>query len=108
MSEEQQVNPIEDLVQAAINQDFTAAADIFNDVMGEKMSDALEQQKIAVASSIYGDSEIEDEDLEDDVEIDDEDLEFDDEEDLEDEDEEQERQWQIVLRTGYFHNLFAS
>ena len=85
MSEEQ-TNPIEDLVQAAMNQDYTAASDIFSDVMGEKMSDALEQEKIAVASSVYGDDEIEDEDLEDDVEIDDEDLEFDDE-DLEDEEE---------------------
>lgn len=87
MSEEQQAHPIEDLVQAAINQDFTAAADIFNDVMGEKMSDALEQEKIAVASSVYGDDDVGEEDLEDDVEIDDEDLEFDDE-DLEDEEEE--------------------
>jgi len=83
MSEEQQTNPIEDLVQAAINQDFTAASDIFGDVMDEKMSDALEQEKIAVASSVYGDEEIND----DDIEIDDEDLEFDDE-DLDDEEDE--------------------
>jgi len=85
MSEEQ-TNPIEDLVQAAMNQDYTAASDIFDDVMGEKMADALEQEKIAVASSVYGDDEIEDEDLEDDdIEIDDEDLEFD-EDELEEED----------------------
>ena len=85
MSEEQQTNPIEDLVQAAMNQDYTAASDIFSDVMGEKMADALEQQKIAVASSIYGDDEIDEEDLEDDIEIDDEDLEFEDDEELEEE-----------------------
>ena len=90
MSEET-VNPIEDLVQAALDQNFNAAADIFGDVMGEKMSDALEQEKIAVANRIYNGEEPE-EDIdfdEEDLELDDEDLE-EDEEHFESDDEEYE------------------
>lgn len=85
MSEETEVvtNPIEDLIQSATTQDFSAASDIFNDIMSSKMADALEQQKIAVANRIYNGVEPEDEDLE----LDDEDLELDDEDLIDDDDE---------------------
>ena len=82
MSEETEVvtNPIEDLIQSATTQDFSAASDIFNDIMSSKMADALEQQKIAVANRIYNGVEPEDEEISDeDLELDDEDLELDDE-----------------------------
>lgn len=68
---------LEDLVQAALDKNYTAAQDIFGDIMGEKMSNALEQEKIAIANRIYNGGE---EDFEDDEEIEDEDLELDDEE----------------------------
>lgn len=90
MSEETEVvtNPIEDLIQSATTQDFSAASDIFNDIMSSKMADALEQQKIAVANRIYNGVEPEDEDISDeDLELDDEDLELDDEDLIDDDDE---------------------
>lgn len=90
MSEETEVvtNPIEDLIQSATTQDFSAASDIFNDIMSSKMADALEQQKIAVANRIYNGVEPEDEEISDeDLELDDEDLELDDEDLIDDDDE---------------------
>ncbi len=91
MSEETEVatNPIEDLVQAAMNQDYTSANEIFNDMMSNKVSDALDQEKIAIANQLYNGGEPEDDDFEvDDVDIDQEDdtdLELNDEEWEEDE-----------------------
>lgn len=100
MSEETEVvtNPIEDLVQAALDQKYTAATDIFNDVIGQKMQYALDQEKIAVAGRIYNGHSAEggpedddyavadtdaDDDEELDLDIDDEDLEVDEEDEVE-------------------------
>ena len=86
---EVETNPINDLVQAAMNQDYTTANEIFNDMMSDKVSDALDQEKIAIANQLYNGGEPEDDDYEvDDVDIDqqdDTDLELDDEEWEEDE-----------------------
>ena len=86
---EVETNPINDLVQAAMNQDYTTANEIFNDMMSNKVSDALDQEKIAIANQLYNGGEPEDDDYEvDDVDIDqqdDTDLELDDEEWEEDE-----------------------
>lgn len=73
----------EDLVQSIFDQNYTAATEIFNDMVGQKMQDALEQEKIAVAGQIYNGEEPEEEDLEfdeEDLEFDEEDLELDDDE----------------------------
>ena len=81
MSEENEnVGSIEDIINASLNQDYNHANELFQGIMSQKMSDALEQQKIALADQIYNGVEPEDDDgdLEDDdldVEIDDEDLE---------------------------------
>ena len=80
---EVETSSVQDLIQAALNQDYNHANDIFGNLMGEKMSDALEQEKIAVANQIYNGEEPEEE-----IEIDDEDLEFD-EEDSEDDEEDE-------------------
>lgn len=108
MSEETEVatNPIEDLIQAALDKNYTAATEIFNDQIGLKMQDALEQEKMGIASRIYAgadgnaedddyvvaDPDAEDEELDiddEDLDIDDEDLEVDEDEDEEyDEDDE--------------------
>lgn len=100
---EVQVNPIENLVQAALDQNYTAATDIFNDVIGQKMQYALDQEKVAVAGQIYNghsaeggpeddDYVIADTDADDDEEldfdIDDEDLEVDEDDESFDEDDE--------------------
>ena len=72
-----------------MNQDYTTANEIFNDMMSNKVSDALDQEKIAIANQLYNGGEPEDDDYEvDDVDIDqqdDTDLELDDEEWEEDE-----------------------
>ena len=69
---------VQDLIQAALNQDYNHANDVFGNLMGEKMSDALEQEKIAIANQIYNGEEPE-EDIDDIADETDEELEDDDE-----------------------------
>ena len=88
-----EVNPIEELIDAIAQQNFNQAKSHFEDVLGDKMNDALEAEKLSVAQSIYNDaeeSEEEDFDLEDveDDDLDDADEgEEEDEEEVEDEEE---------------------
>lgn len=79
------MSDVQDLIQSALDQDYNKANEVFGDLMGSKISDALDQEKIKIASRIYGDEDTED----DDFEFDDEDLEFDDEEFEDDEIEEE-------------------
>lgn len=74
------MSDIENLINQAFNKDYNAAGESFVDIMNQKMSDALEQEKIRMANSIYNDAEEDDEDL------DDEDLDLDDDEDIVDDD----------------------
>ena len=89
---EVQAPSVQDLIQAALDQNYNHANDIFGNLMGEKMSDALEQEKNAVANQMYNGSEPEDDDYEAGEEIeqqDDTDIEDDEEEldlDVNDED----------------------
>lgn len=90
MSEEVQTNPLEDLVQNALDQDFNKANQIFGDLMGTKISDALDAEKIKLADQLYNGVEAEEEpdeeqlelDLEDEEEVDADDSEEDEDEDL--------------------------
>lgn len=71
---------VEELINHITDQNFSKAEITLNDLMSDKMNDALEQEKIAVANQIYnGVDPDEDEDLDDDFE--DEDLDDDFEED---------------------------
>jgi len=63
------MSDINDLIQHALNQDYNKANEVFGDLMGQKMTDALEQEKINIASRIYGDFD-DDLDTEEDVDID--------------------------------------
>ena len=81
MSEAVETNPIEDLINHSLNQDYNKANEIFGSVVGQKLDDALEQEKIRMADQIYNSIDPEEED--DDEESDDQ-LEF----DLESEDDE--------------------
>ena len=74
---------IQDLIQHALNQDYNKAGQVFGDVMGEKIVDALDQEKIAIANQIYNGGE-----PEEDIEFDEEDFEDFDEEEFDEEDEE--------------------
>jgi len=87
-----EVNPIEELIDAIAQQNFNRAKDHFEDVLGDKMNDALEAEKLSVAQSVYNDgeeSEEEDFDL-DDVEDDDLDDADEGEEEEDEEDDEEE------------------
>lgn len=70
---------IEDLVNAISQQNFNRAKDHFDSILGDKMNDAIEAEKISVADSIFNDApeeqlelDLDDEDvLEDEVEVED-------------------------------------
>ena len=71
---EMKMSEIQDLIRAAVNKDYAAATDRFNDLMTDKISDALEQEKISLANSTFNGLDVEEiRDLEsDDEEIEDE------------------------------------
>ena len=87
---------IEQLIQQAADKDYSAANNTFVDIMNQKMSDTLEQEKIKVSAEIYNGMESEedeeqleldfedDESEEDDVDVDDDDDTDDSDEDTED------------------------
>lgn len=102
------MSELESFIDAVAQQDFNQANSVFNDMIGQRMSDALDQEKIAVAGQIFNNEEPEEleasededaedftdeeidaaiDDLEDDVEDEDDDVEEDDieEDDIEDE-----------------------
>ena len=74
MSDEQEViEPsfeVTDLIQHALDQDYNKANKVFGNMMGVKVNDALDQEKIAMADQIYNDIDPEEDD---DYEEDDED-----------------------------------
>jgi hypothetical protein len=72
----------EDFIDSIMDKDFNSAQGKFADMMKDRISDALEQQKIAVAGTMFGEPEDDAEDLDDD------DVEWDDDE-SEDEDNEE-------------------
>jgi len=104
---EQDENPIKDLIKASLDKDYNHANKIFGEVMTIKMSDLLDQEKVKLADQIYNqvpeeektddvidddetdieDEDIEDEDLEDDEESDEVEESEEDIDDGEDEDE---------------------
>jgi len=55
--EEVVTNPIEELIDAIASQNFNQAQKHFDATLGDKMHDALEAEKVAVAQSIYSDAE---------------------------------------------------
>lgn len=64
-----EVNPIMNMIDYAMNADFNKANAEFNALINQRMVDALEQEKIAVASGVFGEPE--------------EELEYDEDEDVE-------------------------
>ena len=73
----------EDFIDNIMDKDFNSAQGTFADLMQSRIGDALEQQKIAVAGTMFGEPEDDVEDLDDD------DIEWDDDEDEDDTDEEE-------------------
>ena len=61
---------IEDLINSVVDQDFSKAAPSFKEIMDTKISDALEQEKIAIADQIFNGHETDEEEsaeLDDDI-----------------------------------------
>jgi hypothetical protein len=54
-----------DMIDMAYAQDFNKATSIFNDVIGDKKTAALDQAKVAVADQIFNDVQPEELDAED-------------------------------------------
>ena len=60
---EVEVDPIENLIQSTLDQNFTSATKSFNDIMSVKINDVLDQEKIRLSGQIYnGEAPDEDED----------------------------------------------
>ena len=79
---------IQNLIQHAMDQEYTRANDIFKDVMTIKLNDLLDQEEVRMADQMF--NGVEDEDSEDDDEQLELDLETEDESESEDEDDEEE------------------
>ena len=82
---EQEENPLHDLVQHALAQDYNKASQAFGDAMTVKLNDVMDQEQIKLANQFYNNAEDE-EDLADEQDVADEDDETPD--DLEDDSEE--------------------
>ena len=84
---------IEKLIQQAADKDYATANATFVDIMNQKMSDTLEQEKIKVSAEIYNGMEEDEEQLEldfEDDESEEDDVDVDDDDDTDDSDEDTE------------------
>jgi hypothetical protein len=63
-------NPIADLLKSIEGEDFNTAETQFNDLIGDRLQDTLDQAKVRIASSIYNGEEPEQEESEEDLDID--------------------------------------
>ena len=87
-TEQEDTNPIQDLIKASLDKDYNNANKIFGEVMTIKMSDLLDQEKVKLADQIYNGVPAEEEE---EAEIDDEDnMEEPEDEETEEEDESEE------------------
>ena len=73
-------NPIEDLLTAIETQNYTAAEDQFNNLIGDRLQDTLDQAKVRIAGAIFNGEEAEE--SEEEVGDDEVDYDFTDEEDF--------------------------
>ena len=69
--EEPEVNPIEELISSIEDKNFVNSSSIFNDLVSDKMNDALAAKKIELANKLYnGQEESPDEEIETEEEYD--------------------------------------
>lgn len=54
-------NPIVDLINHSLNQDYNKANELFGDILGQKLDIALEQEKVKMADLVYNGDEEEEE-----------------------------------------------
>ena len=66
MSEEVQAvetNPLNDMIQHALDQNYNKANELFNDMISVKLTDVLDQEKARLADEIYNGVEPEEDDF---------------------------------------------
>ena len=80
MEPEAEVNPMQTFVDDILTKNFSGAQTTFNDMLGTKLSDALDAEKVALAQQVYNGEEPDEDQLE--LDLEDDDAEY--EDDLED------------------------
>lgn len=73
---------VTDFLDQVINQDFAAAAPLFADIMGDRVSDSLEQEKVKIANSVYNGVDPDEREAQDQYELDLDDPDIEDEDEL--------------------------
>ena len=82
MEPEVEVNPMQTFVDDILSKNFAGAQTTFNDLLGDKLNDALDAEKVSMAQQVYNGEEPDEDQLE--LELDDEQSEEEYEDDLED------------------------
>ena len=71
MEAEAEVDPISELIGSIEAKDYVTANSTFNDILGQRLQNALEDEKVAIADTLYNNTpqdttdEISDEEIED-------------------------------------------
>ena len=52
-------NPIADFLKSVEDQNFVGAENQFNDMVTDRLQDAMDQAKIKIATNLYGEEEVE-------------------------------------------------
>ena len=77
MEPEAEVNPMQTFVDDILSKNFAGAQTTFNDLLGDKLNDALDAEKVALAQQVYNGEEPDEDQLELDLEDGDEEYEDD-------------------------------
>ena len=77
MEPEAEVNPMQTFVDDILSKNFAGAQTTFNDLLGDKLNDALDAEKVALAQQVYNGAEPDEDQLELDLEDGDEEYEDD-------------------------------
>jgi hypothetical protein len=48
-------NTLEDMIGDIVSKNYTSAGNAFEDLLGDKLKDALDAKKVSIAGSIFGD-----------------------------------------------------
>ena len=73
MEPEVEVNPMQTFVDDILSKNFAGAQTTFNDLLGDKLNDALDAEKVALAQQVYNGEEPDEDQYELDLEDGDED-----------------------------------
>ena len=65
---EAEVNPMQTFVDDILTKNFAGAQTTFNDMLGTKLSDALDAEKVSMAQQVYNGAEPDEDQLEMDLE----------------------------------------